>query len=182
MNDSQNFSQLQTDSMGPRNLTRLKWSSTIAVVGIPVLVQILGAAILFSPQYEFLSSGLFVFAFCVAALMVVTAGIFTITNRVFLRFLRTRRHLQEWEIKTQDDAFSFSYRTILKGIFAGFACVSLLGAMQAIGLADFYQFEFGQNISLNLPAIAAVVIMITYLILFLPTLYIAWTINPLEAE
>ena len=112
--------------------------------------------------------------------LVVAAGVYVISNRVFLRFSCSGQSLEEWEAKTQKEAFAFSYRAIKAGALVLFAAMSVLGALQFLNLVGVINFGF--NGVVNLQAMAALTLMITYIILTLPTLYIAWTLRPLRAE
>ena len=114
--------------------------------------------------------------------MVIGAGIYTITNRVFLRFSGANKGLEEWETTTQTDAFAFAYRIIVKGVLIAFVGISILGVMQLLNLIGWVDFNSGQTITLNAQAVAAFTVVVTYLVLLLPTLYIAWNIQPLTAD
>ena len=170
---------LGPDTLSPRNLTRLKWSATLAIMGLPILVQILGAIMLYSSDYPVLTSIPVLAAYIGAAFLIILAGLFTLSNRVFLRFSSGRQQLEEWEEKTQKDAFAFSYWVIVKGALLGFAVISALGLLLALDRIGVINFEFGRAFVLNIEAIAAITITLTYLILFLPTLFIAWTLPPM---
>ena len=51
-------------------------------------------------------------------------------------------------------------------------------------LAALNVIDFGlpADIGLNLPGLAVLTIMLTYVVILLPTLYIAWTVKPLNEE
>ncbi|NNC36480.1 MAG: hypothetical protein EX271_06480 [Acidimicrobiales bacterium] len=172
--------ELRADTLSKANLGKLKWCTTIAIIGLPVLVQILGAMMLYASQYPVLMSAPALGLFGAAALIVVLCGLYAVTNRVFLRFSGANRGLGEWESKTQSDAFAFSYRVIAKGILVAFIGISIMGAIQAANLMGWIGFNFGRSIYLNIEAIAAMTVALTYLILLLPTLYIAWTLTPIH--
>ena len=110
-----------------------------------------------------------------SGLMVICAAIYAFLNRVSLRFSSLNTGLKEWELKTQKDAFAFSYKVIKLGMLCLFACISIFGAAQALGF-------FGSIVKLELSAFAALTVILTYVVLFLPVLYIAWTIKPLGEE
>ncbi|MEP4051454.1 MAG: hypothetical protein ABJN22_04335 [Litorimonas sp.] len=173
---------LKDDSLSKANLRKIRWCTTIAIIGFPVLVQILGAMIMFSSQYSFLTSIPMLLAFAGAAILVIGAGIYAITNRVFLRFSGANKGLEEWETTTQTDAFAFAYRIIVKGVLIAFVGISILGVMQMLNLIGWVNFNSGQTITLNAQAVAAFTVVVTYLVLLLPTLYIAWNIQPLTAD
>lgn len=173
---------LKDDSLSKANLRKIRWCTTIAIIGFPVLVQILGAMIMFSSQYPFLTSIPMLLAFAGAAILVIGAGIYAITNRVFLRFSGANKGLEEWETTTQTDAFAFAYRIIVKGVLIAFVGISILGILQLLNLQGWIDFNAAQSIVLNTQGLAAFTVVITYLVLLLPTLYIAWNIQPLIAE
>jgi len=180
MNPTKPILALKPDTLSKKNLHKLKWCTTIAILGIPVLVQILGAIILFSSQYSVLTSLPVLALFAGACLFVIGCGIYALTNRVFLHFSFSGKELQEWESKTQKDAFAFSYRMIVKGVLLLFIGVSILGAIQSLFVMGWIDSNFGRSIVLNIEAIAAISVALTYLTLLLPTLYIAWTLPPLN--
>lgn len=173
---------LSPNTLSDKSLKRLKWSTTIAVIGFPIMVQILGAMVLFSDQYASLMSPLLLGLYAGVMLMVLASGVYAITNRVFLRFSGANSGLQEWEEKTQTDAYSFAYRIIMKGFLIAFFLVSLLGGVQVLNLTGFMNFNLSESIVLNVSGMAALTIMLTYIIVLLPTLYIAWTLKPLSAD
>jgi len=173
--------QLKADSLSAEKLKKLKWCTTIAIIGFPILVQILGTMMLKSQHNPIWMSASALMVFGAALIVVLVAGLYAISNRVFLRFSGANDGLQEWESKTQTDAFAFSYRVITKGVLLGFFAISLLGALQLFGQLGWINFSWGQNIVLNIQAIAAIAVMLTYLVILLPTLFIAWTLKPLSA-
>ncbi|MGJ8558973.1 MAG: hypothetical protein ACSHX3_01930 [Litorimonas sp.] len=170
------------NTLSDTSLQKLKWCATIAVIGFPIMVQLLGAMILFSDQYVSLMSPLVLCLYAGVMLMVILCGLYAITNRVFLRFSGANSGLEEWEAKTQSDAYSFAYRIIIKGVLIAFFIVSILGALQVLNLTGLMNFNLNESIVLNVPGMAALTIMLTYIILLLPTLYIAWTLKPLNAD
>jgi len=174
--------QLRAETLSAANMNRLKWSTTLAIIGLPVLTQTLGAMILFSDQYPILVSHQALTLYGAMCSLVIAAGLYAFANRVFLRFSWASQGLEEWESKTQHDAFSFSYRIIVKGALLAFAGISFLGAIQFGNLMGWVDWNLGRSIQLNVESIAALTVTLTYLILLLPTLYIAWTLTPLSME
>jgi len=71
---------------------------------------------------------------------------------------------------------------IVKGVLIAFIGISILGALMAANRIGWIDFSFGQSIVLNIEALAAMTIALTYLTLLLPTLYIAWTLSPISAD
>lgn len=179
---SKNNIALRDDTLSRESLRKIKWGTTIAIIGLPILVQILGAMILFSSQYPVLLSMPALLAFAGASCFVIGAGIYAVTNRIFLRFSGGSSGLQEWESKTQNDAFAFSYRTIVKGVLIAFVGISALGVLQLLDLLGWIDFKSSQSIVLGTESIAAFTVVITYLIVLLPTLYVVWTIKPLSPK
>lgn len=173
---------LQDDTLSERNLKKVKWSTTIAIIGLPIVVQILGAMIFFSEQFPVLLSMPALIAFAIASIIVLGAGIYAITNRIFLRFSGANKGLEEWETTTQTDAFAFAYRMIAKGALLAFVGISVMGSLQFSNLMGWIDFDLMQSIAVGTEGLAAVTIVLTYLILLLPTLYIAWTLKPLSVE
>lgn len=173
---------LKPNTLSRESLKRLKWCATIAVIGFPIMVQILGAMMLYSGQYPPLISPLALYAYAGVMIVVIVCGIYAITNRVFLRFSGANSGLQEWESKTQNDAYSFAYRIIMKAMLVAFVIVSVLGALQFLNLTGRVNFNIAESIVLNVPGMAALTIILTYVILLLPTLYIAWTLKPLSSD
>lgn len=173
---------LHPSTLLDKNLKRLRWCATIAVVGFPIMVQILGAMILYLEQYALLTSPLMLGLYAGVMLMVVASGVYAVTNRVFLRFSGANSGLQEWEAKTQDDAYSFACRIILKGALIAFLIVSIFGALQMLGMTGWMNFNLSESLVLNFPGMAALTIILTYVIVLLPTLYIAWTLKPLSED
>lgn len=173
---------LSPNTLTDKNLKRLKWSVTIAVIGFPIMVQIFGAMMLFSGQYASLLSIPVLCFYGGLMLLVLASGVYAITNRVFLRFTGANAGLQEWEEKTQIDAHSFAYRIIMRGCLIAFLGVSILGGLQALNVTGLMNFNLNEAIVLNVPGLAALTIMLTYIIVLLPTLYIAWTLKPLHAD
>ena len=173
---------LNSKSLSYEGLQKLKWSTVIAIVGLPIVAQILGAMMLFSPDVPVLSSLPAILVFLVLSGIVMVAGVYALTTRLFLRFSGANSGLHEWEAKVQSDAYTFSYRVIVRGALIAFLGVSILGALQLLNLLGWIEFEFGQSIVLNMPAIATLTVVLTYLVLLLPTLFIAWTVKPLSDD
>lgn len=171
--------ELRADTLSPSNLKRLKWSVIVAVAGFPILVQTLGAMMLFHPKYPILSSTPAIILFGLLAVVVFAAGIYALTRRIFLRFSGMNNGLREWEAKTQKDAFAFSYRVIKVGMLMLFAGVSIFGAAQLLDVLGAVNLGLNSPIQMDLSAFAAFTIVLTYVVLFLPALYMAWTIKPL---
>jgi|GEM_PF-6647846 len=170
---------LADDALSESRLTRLKWSTTIAIIGLPVLIQILGALMLLAGKNPGILSAPVMLAYGAAALIVISCGLYTVTNRVFLRYSAVNNGLKEWEAKTQKDAFAFSYRVICIGALLAFAAFSVLGALQLFHLIGWMDLAVGRTLALNIEGLAALSIILAYFILFLPTLYMAWTLKPL---
>jgi len=170
------------NTLSRNNLSKVKWCTTIAIIGFPIMMQILGAMMLFSSKHPDLLSTPALLAFASAAVFVIGAGIYAVTNRIFLRFSGGSQGLQEWESKTQNDAFAFSYRIIVKAVLLAFLGISVLGVLQLLNLLGFINFTFGQSFALGTEGLAGFTVVITYLVLLLPTLYVAWTIKPLSPE
>lgn len=174
--------ELREHELSADRLARLKWCTTIAIIGLPVMVQILGAMLFFSKQYPALISAPALIICAAGFIIVLAAGLYAISNRIFLRFSGANRGLKEWEERLQSDAFAFSYKIIAKAIFIAFICVSALGIWQLMQALGWISIEWGPSIVLRSEGLAALTITLTYLILLLPTLYMAWTLSPLEAE
>lgn len=173
---------LKPNSLSRERLRRLKWSTIIAIVGLPVMAQILGAMMLFSQSSPPLASPPALLIFWLASSIVIAAGLYALTTRVSLRFSGAHRGLYEWEAKVQSDAHAFSYRVIARGILLAFLCVSALGAFQLFSLLGWIDFDLAHSIGLSMPGIAALTTILTYMVVLLPTLFIAWTVNPVSGD
>jgi len=174
--------QLPESALNPTELSRLKWATTLAVVGIPAMGQILGAMILFQGDHPFITSKAAILAFCFAALLVLLSGLYVLLNRMHLRFSGLNRGLDEWERGIQAKAQAFSYKVVLWGMFAAFIVTSVLGLLGLLNANNVTDIAFGQSLQLNLSGLSAMVIGLFYLIFFLPTLYMAWTLKPLSEQ
>jgi hypothetical protein len=174
--------ELREHELSAAHLARLKWCTTLAIIGLPVMIQILGAVMLFSSQYPALKSAPAVILCGVGFAAVIAAGLYAISNRVFLRFSGANKGLKEWEERVQSDAFAFSYRMIARGVLIAFIGVSALGIWQLMQSLGWVSAARGPSIVLRSEGLAALTVTLTYLVLLLPTLYIAWTLSPLEAE
>lgn len=172
--------EMPVNALSATKLSRLKWATMVAVIGIPVLGQVLGAMILFSGEYPFLTSALAISAFSIVTALALLSGLYVLSNRMHLRFMGLNRGLDEWEIVIRAKAQAFSYKVIFWGMFVAFLAISglgLLGLLKANNLTD---IAIGQSLHLNLSGLSAMVIGLFYLIFFLPTLYMAWTLKPLS--
>lgn len=172
--------KMPANALSATKLTRLKWATTIAVIGVPVIGQTLGAMILFKGDNPVITSGVVIFAFCFAALLVLLSGLYVLSNRMHLRFLGLNHGLDEWERVIQAKAQAFSYKVILGGMFAAFIMTSVLGLFGLLNANGLTDVMIGQSLNLNLSGISAMIIGVFYLIFFLPTLYMAWTLKPLS--
>ena len=109
-------------------------------------------------------------------------GPYVLSNRISLYFSGLNKDLSEWGRERQLEAFSFAYRFIAKGCLLAFALMSIIGAVQFLNLMGWIDVNFGQSFSLNMSGIAALLFILTYVILLLPTLYTAWTLKPLPSD
>lgn len=174
--------KMPLNALTASKLSRLKWATTTAVIGIPIMGQILGAMILFQTEVPFVTSGTAISAFCFATMFVLLAGIYVLINRVHLRFSGLNRGLDEWESDIKGRAQAFSYKVIFWGLFVAFIVASVLGLLGFLNKLNWTELTFGQSFQLNLSGISALVIGLFYLIFFLPTLYMAWTLKPLSEK
>lgn len=174
--------KMPANALNATKLSRLKWATTIAVIGIPVLGQVLGAMILFADDYAFMSSKLAVLMFGLAAMSVLLAGLYVLVNRMHLRLFGLNRGLDEWENAIQAKAHSFSYKVIFWGMFIAFIATSVLGFLGFLKANDLTDIAIGQSLHLNLSGLSAMVVGLFYLVFFLPTLYMAWTLKPLTDD
>ncbi len=171
---------LKPDSFSRKRLYRLKWATIIAIVGIPAIAQIAGATMMFSESMPVLVSPLVLLIFGGVSILVIAAGLYALTTRIFVRFAGAHHGLNEWEAKVRSDAQAFSYRVIARGALFAFLCVSALGAAQLLAAANWIEFGLPNGLGLNMPGIAVLTIVLTYIVILLPTLFIAWTANPLS--
>lgn len=173
---------LKTNSLSKERLFRLKWTTIVAILGLPAIAQALGAMMLFSQDMPSLMSLPALMALSIVASIVIGAGLYALSTRVFLRFAGAHHGLNEWEAKVRNDAQSFSYRVIARGALLSFLCASLVGGLQMLAALNVIDFGLPADIGLNLPGLAVLTIMLTYVVILLPTLYIAWTVKPLNEE
>jgi len=172
--------KLPSNALSAEKISRLKWASTAAIIGIPILGQTLGAMVLFSDKHAFASSKLTMLLFGIATMLVLLSGIYVLFNRVHLRFAGLNRGLDEWESNMKAKAQAFSYKVIFWGMFAAFIAASILGVLGLLNANDLTNVNFGQSLSLNMSGMSAMIVGLFYLIFFLPTLYMAWTLKPLS--
>jgi hypothetical protein len=174
--------KIQNNTLSPKQLSYLKWMTTLAIIGIPVLAQILGAMMLFSKVKPFLMSTAALSLFGVACLIVLLAGLYVCSNRLHLRFLGFNRGLDEWERLIQTQAKAFAYQTVFFVILVLFALVSLIGVVGVLGFTDFINIDLGKTLSFDIFEISILVVAVFYIIMFLPTLHMVWNIKPLSTE
>ena len=173
---------LPANALTSIKLYRLKWATTIAVIGLPIVVQILGALVFFESEYPVLTSWPIIVIFCTAMLAVLLSGLYVALNRVHLRFAGLRKGLDEWEAEVRVKAQAFAYRVISRVVFAVFMIVSALGSLYVFNLLSWTEISLKLPLQSVLPALSALVIVTFYLIFFLPTLYMAWTLKPLDKD
>ena len=142
----------------------------------------MGAMILFADDYSFISSKAAISTYCFAAIFVLLSGLYVLLNRMHLRFFGVNRGLDEWESGIQAKAYAFSYRAILWAMFTAFVAASVLGVLGLFNAVQWTNISFGQSLQLNTAGISAMIVGLFYLILFLPTLYMAWTLKPLTDD
>ncbi len=171
--------KLSTNALSEEKLSRLKWATTVTIIGIPILGQSLGALVLFSDKYAFISSKLTMLIFGFAAMLILLSGIYVLLNRVHLRFFGLNQGLDEWESIMVAKAQAFSYRVIFWGMFAAFIAASILGIVGLLNSINWTDISIAQSLYLNMSAMSVMIVGLFYLIFFLPTLYMAWTIKPI---
>jgi hypothetical protein len=174
--------KLNHQSLNAKQLTNLKWTTTIAIVGIPVLIQLFGAMMMFSQIMPQLLSTVALSLFALLCLVVMMAGIYVCSNRLHLRFLGFNRGLDEWEIALQLKAKAFAYQVVFMALFALFVIVSLAGFIGTLGVINLTELSIEKTLTLNTLTTSVSVVMIFYIIMFLPTLYMVWNIKPLSTE
>jgi len=174
--------KMPLNALTASKLSRLKWAATTAVIGIPIIGQILGAMILFQTDVPLVTSGAAILVFCLATMLVLLAGLYVLINRVHLRFSGLNRGLDEWESGLKAKAQAFSYRVIFRGLFIAFIVALAMGVLGLLNQLNLTNLTFGRSLRLNLSGISALVIGLFYLIFFLPTLYMAWTLKPLSEQ
>lgn len=172
--------QMPTNALSATKLSRLKWATTVAIIGIPVMGQVLGALVLFEDKYAFLTSITVILVVVFTIMLVLMSGLYVSINRMHLRFAGLNQGLDEWESEVQVKAQAFSYKVIRRGIFVAFIGISLLGLLGVLNAYGVTNLSFGQALQLNLTGMSALIIGLFYLIFFLPTLYMAWTLKPLS--
>ena len=175
-------SPLPVNALTSTKLFRLKWATTIAVIGLPIVLQILGALIFFESDYPVLTSWPVIVIFCAAIITVLLLGLYVSLNRVHLRFASLSNGLDEWESGVQVKAQAFAYRVILRAVFAAFMIVSALGFLGVFKQLSWADMNLELSLQTVLLPISAAVIVVFYLIFFLPTLYMAWTLKPLDKD
>lgn len=170
--------KMPIDALTTRKLRRLKWTTTLVVFGLPVIVQILGALILFEADNTILTSFPIIVIVFLAVFSVLLSGLYVVLNRVHLRVSSFKHGLDEWEKDVQIKAQAFSYRVIFRAVFTGFMIVSILGVLGVLKLLPWA--DSGLSLSLNLSALSVFIVTVFYLIFLLPTLFTAWTLKPLD--
>lgn len=169
-------------SLNTKQLTHLKWATTIAIVGIPVLVQILGAMMLFSKSMPQLMSSIALSLFALPCLTVIMAGMYVCSNRLHLRYLGFNKSLDEWERSVQLKAKAFAYQVVFLVFVVLFVIVSLAGFIGTLGVLNLTELSIDKTLKLNTLITSVSVVMIFYIIMFLPTLHMVWNIQPLSTE
>lgn len=173
---------LKANSLSPEKLFRLKWTIIIAIIGLPAVAQALGAMMLFSETVPSLLSMPAILMLLAVATIVLVAGLYALSTRVFLRFSGAHHGLNEWEAKVRNDAQAFSYRIIAKGAILAFIAASFVGIIQMLTATNWIDIGLPSDIGLNLPGMAVFTIVLTYVMILLPTVYIAWTVTPLTDD
>lgn len=173
---------LKANSLSSEKLFRLKWTTIIAIIGLPAVAQALGAMMLFSGAIPSLLSMPAILMLLAVATIVLLAGLYALSTRVFLRFSGAHHGLNEWEAKVRNDAQAFSYRIIAKGAILAFIVASIVGVVQMLTATNWIDTGLPSEIGLNLPGMAVFMIVLTYVMILLPTLYIAWTVTPLSDD
>ncbi|MEM7327735.1 MAG: hypothetical protein AAF437_03280 [Pseudomonadota bacterium] len=173
---------LKTHSLSRERLFRLKWTTIIAILGLPAVAQTLGAMMLFSESFPSLLSMPAILILASFASIVIGAGLYALSTRVFLRFAGAHQGLNEWEAKVSNDAQAFSYRVIAKGAMLSFIGASIMGVFQLLAATSMIDVGLPYDIGLNLPGMAVFTVVLTYVIILLPALYIAWTVPPLNDD
>ena len=169
------------NALSATKLSRLKWTTTVAIIGIPVMGQVLGALVLFEDEYAFLTSTIVILVVVFTFMFVLLSGLYVALNRIHLRFAGLNQGLDEWESEVQVKSQAFSYKVIRRGTFVAFIAVSVLGLIGVLNATDVTNLSFGQSLQLNLTGMSVMIVGLFYLIFFLPTLYMAWTLKPLES-
>jgi hypothetical protein len=174
--------KMSDKSLDHKKLSLLKWTTTVAIIGVPIMAQILGAMIMFSADMPILLSKSAIILFVLISLSVFLSGIYVCINRIHLRFLGFNKGLDEWEKAIQMKAKAFSYQVIFFCIFVLFLFVSILGLVAALGIISWDHTRFGISLSVNPLFASGFIVALFYIIMFLPTLHMVWNIKPITTE
>ena len=150
---------IRENDLTPSALMRVRASSIVALLSLP-LITTLDMFNVFEPMNDVMKLAVTGFA-----LLIMSPFMF---NRINSIFIRSKKNLDEWELRARTDAQSFSYRAI-----------GLVLVLIFLSIILFSSFDL-DAVSFGCETVFRAVGNLLLLTLLLPSAYVVWTQKPLS--
>lgn len=150
---------IREKDLTPSAVMRVRASSIVAMLTIPIITT-LDTLNVFEPM----SIGVKL-AFTGFSLLLMAPFLFSRVNSIFIK---SKKNLDEWELRARTNAQSFSYRAI-----------GLVLILMVLGIVIFSNFDL-DALSFEGESVFHILANLSFLALILPATYVVWTQKPLS--
>jgi len=150
---------IREKDLTPSAMMRVRASSIVALLTLPILTTL----DMFN-VFESISDGAKLAATGVS-LLIMSPFLFSRVNSIFIR---SKKNLDEWELRARTNAQSFSYRAI-----------GLIMILMVLAIVHFSNYNL-DAVSFKGESVFHVLANLSFLALILPAVYVVWTQKPLS--